>query len=135
MEQNTVVVMLDEETSRLLQVRTILQSLNAVEARVEPLLVAEAAEPETIEEEAAEQEPAVVRHVSRRGIKTGRRGPRVKQAAEPRPLDAAVPKAPVVESRSAVVASRPVVAPVHASAPDGTLENWVRSLKQARPAA
>ncbi len=132
MEQNSVVVMLDEEISRLRQVRTILQSLVAVEAQVAPLLVA-AAEP--AEEEETSEEPAVVRHVSRRGIKTGRRGPRAKQAAAPRALDAAVPKAPVVVSRSAAAAQKVVATPPPAPAPDGTLEAWVRSLKQARPAA
>ena len=135
MEQNSVVVMLDEEISRLRQVRAILQSLVVVEARVAPLLVAAAEEEPEAAGEAAAQEPDIVRHVSRRGIKTGRRGPRAKQATAPRPLDAVVPKAPVVVSRAAVVAKKPVEAPVAAPAPDGTLEAWVRSLKQARPAA
>ncbi|WP_419804970.1 hypothetical protein [Terriglobus sp.] len=133
MEQNSIVVMLDEEISRLRQVRTILQSLVAVEARVAPLLVV-AAVPEPVEEERPEAS-SVVRHVSRRGIKTGRRGPRAKEAAAPRPLDTAVPKAPVVVSRSALTATKPVAAPTQGPPPDGTLEALVRSFKQAQPAA
>ena len=138
MEQNIVVVMLDEEISRLRQVRTILQSLVVMEARVAPLLVAAAEEPVEEAEEAAEdpvQADPVVRHVSRRGIRTGQRGPRTRQTAAPRPLDAAVPQAPVVVPRSAVAARKAEAEPAPEPPPEGTLEAWVRSLKQARPAA
>jgi hypothetical protein len=139
MEQNAVVVMLDEEISRLRQVRTILQSLVVMEARVAPLLeaAAEGSEVENLEE--AEEEPAkaapVVRHVSRRGIKTGQRGPRARQAHTPRPLDAAVPQAPVVVSRSALVERKPVEAAAPVPAPEATLEAWVRSFKQSQISA
>lgn len=133
MENNSIVGMLDEELSRLRQVRTILQSLVTADARVAPMLVA-AAEPDPVNEDEAGPGPAVVRHVSRRGIATGRRGPRgAKQTATPRPLDAAVPMKPVVVSRSAIVASKPVVAPPPPG--EGTLEAWVRSLKQTSSAA
>ncbi|GAA3751573.1 hypothetical protein [Terriglobus aquaticus] len=144
MEQNTIVVMLDEEISRLRQVRTILQSLVVMEARVAPMLEAAAEEPEIeIEEQQEDQQEeqetaeavSVVRHVSRRGIKTGQRGPRPKQAATPRPLDAAVPKAPVVVSRSALAERKPVEAAAPMPAPEATLEAWVRNFKQSQASA
>ena len=136
MEQNSIIIMLDEEISRLQQVRSILQSLVTSEARVAPLLKAAAADPEAeIEEQALAAAPVIKRHVSRRGMGTGQRGPRrPKEAAAPRPLDAAVPQAPVVVSRSALAATKPVAAPQAAPAAEGTLEAWVRSLKQAGPA-
>lgn len=144
MEQNIVVVMLDEEISRLRQVRTILQSLVVMEARVAPLLDAAAAEeseeddPEADEPESALEKPVkaatAVRHVSRRGIRTGQRGPRPKEVAKPRPLDAAVPQAPVVVSKSALAARKPSEPAQVAPAPEATLEAWVRSFKQSQAA-
>lgn len=144
MEQNIVVVLLDEEISRLRQVRTILQSLVVMEARVAPLLKA-AAETEPAEVEAATDESeevarkpvkaAAVRHVSRRGMRTGKRGPRAKEAATPRPLDAAVPLAPVVVSKSALAARKPAEAVAAPAAPEATLESWVRSFRQSQASA
>ena len=131
MEQNIVLVMLDEEISRLQQMRTILLPLVTVEARVAPLLVAAAAQPEAPEDASAEV-PALTRHVSRRGITTGPRGPRrAKQAVAPRPLDAAVPQGPVVVSRSALAPTKQVLAADPVPALEGTLESWVRSVRQA----
>ena len=123
--------MLDQEISRLQEVRSILQSLVLSEKRVAPLLTVVAAKSEPVEA-LAEAAPETVRHVSRRGISTGTRGPRrVKEVVAPGPLSAAVPKAPVVVPRSALEAAKPVAAPPVATPLEGTLESWVRSLKQA----
>lgn len=133
--------MLDEEIARLRQVRTIMETLVVEEEQTVSLLVAAAAEPEPAaapaEEERSTPATAPVRHVSRRGIATGRRGPRAVRQVEapPRPLDSAVPKAPVVVSRSALLAAKPILVAPPPPPAEGTLEAWVRSLKQSSSAA
>lgn len=130
MEENYIVDLIDEEITRLREVQQILQALLPGEAMIAPVL--EAQNPKGAAEAAQEvetQPAAPIRHVSRRGIATGRRGPRRSiQPAAPRPLDAAVPLAPVVVSRAALVVAKPEPKMEPAK---GTLEEWVQSLRSA----
>ena len=133
MEQNIVVVMIDEEIERLTQVRDILESLLPTSNALDPLLEtavaeepADMAEPlvtDTGEPTETQAVPAVKLRNSRRGMRTGPRGPRLRKltAAPTRALDSAVPSAPVVVRPGSLhlvsappPPPRPVkVAPVH----------------------